>query len=195
MSADALRILLVEHDKARCAILKDGLSEAGCTDVVVIRHARNLLRRIVDTAPDVIFIDLGIPDRALLEQMLEVSRSVRRPVAIFVDRSDPDMTAAAVDAGVGAYIIDGLRKERVKSILELAVSRFQAFDRIREELDRAKQALEERKLVDRAKGILMKERSLSEEEAYALLRKAAMNENRRVAEVAQSLVTAQRLLK
>lgn len=195
MSAETLRILLVEHDEARCSLLKEGLSEAGCTNVVVVRHTHNLLRRIVDATPDVIFIDLGDPDRGLLEQMLDVSRSVRRPVAIFVDRSDPDMTAAAVDAGVGAYIIDGLKKERVRSILELAVSRFQAFDRIREERDRAKQALEDRKLIDRAKGILMRERSLSEEEAYALLRKAAMSDNRRIAEVARSLVTAERLPK
>lgn len=195
MSAETLRILLVEHDEARCSLLKEGLSETGCTNVVVVRHTHNLLRRIVDATPDVIFIDLGDPDRGLLEQMLDVSRSVRRPVAIFVDRSDPDMTAAAVDAGVGAYIIDGLKKERVRSILELAVSRFQAFDRIREERDRAKQALEDRKLIDRAKGILMRERSLSEEEAYALLRKAAMSDNRRIAEVARSLVTAERLPK
>ncbi len=195
MSASSLRILLVEHDEVRRSIVEEGLSEAGCTDVIVIRQTQNLLRRIADAAPDVIFIDLGAPDRDRLEQTLQVSRAVRRPVAIFVDRSDPDMTAAAVEAGVGAYIIDGLKKERMKSILELTVSRFQMFDRIREELDRTKQALEERKLVDRAKGILMRERGLTEEDAYALLRKAAMNENRRVVEVAQSVLTAARLLK
>ncbi len=195
MSANSLRILLVEHDTVRRSIVEEGLSEAGCTDVIVIRQTQNLLRRIADAAPDVIFIDLGAPDRDRLEQTLQVSRAVRRPVAIFVDRSDPDMTAAAVEAGVGAYIIDGLKKERMKSILELTVSRFQMFDRIREELDRTKQALEERKLVDRAKGILMRERGLTEEDAYALLRKAAMNENRRVVEVAQSVLTAARLLK
>jgi len=105
------------------------------------------------------------------------------------------MIAAAVDAGVSAYIVDGLRKERVKSILELAVSRFRAFNRMREELDRTKQALEERKTVERAKGILMKERGINELEAYALLRRVAMNENRRLADVAQSVVTAARLLK
>jgi response regulator NasT len=114
---------------------------------------------------------------------------------MFVDHSDTDMIRAAVESGVGAYVVDGLRKERVKSILDMAVSRFNAFSQLRDELERAKQELEDRKTVERAKGILMKERGLSEEAAYGLLRKAAMNENRRVAEVAQSVVTAARLLK
>jgi response regulator NasT len=114
---------------------------------------------------------------------------------MFVDHSDTDMIRAAVESGVGAYVVDGLRKERVKSILDMAVSRFNAFSQLRDELERAKQELEDRKIVERAKGILMKERGMTEEAAYSLLRKAAMNENRRVAEVAQSLVTATRLLK
>jgi response regulator NasT len=156
---------------------------------------QNLMRRIVDTDPDVIFIDLENPNRDVLEQMFQVSRSVSRPIAMFVDRSDTDMIAAAVDAGVGAYVVDGLRKERIKAVLDMAVSRFNAFSKLRDELDRAKAALDERKVVERAKGILMKERRLTEEAAYALLRKAAMNENRRITEVAQSVVTAARLLK
>ncbi len=193
--SENLRILLVDQNAMRAAILEEGLRAAGCAQVVVVKEMQNLLRRIVDEDPDVIFIDLENPNRDVLEQMFQVSRSVRRPVAMFVDRSDTETIAAAVEAGVGAYIVDGLRKERVKPVLDLAMSRFQAFNRIREERDRAKQALEERKVIDRAKGILMKERNLSEEDAYALLRKAAMNENRRVAEVAQSIVTAARLLK
>ncbi len=195
MSERGLRILLVDQNVMRASVLEEGLREAGCNDVTVVRDMQNVLRRIVDADPDVIFIDLENPNRDVLEQMFQVSRLVRRPIAMFVDRSDTDMIAAAVDAGVGAYIVDGLKKERVKSILELAVSRFHAFNRIRDELENAKQALEERKILDRAKGILMKERNLSEEQAYTLLRKAAMNENRRVVEVAQSVLTAARLLK
>jgi response regulator NasT len=163
--------------------------------VTLVRDMQNLMRRIVDADPDVIFIDLENPNRDVLEQMFQVSRYVRRPIAMFVDRSDTDMIEAAVNAGVGAYVVDGLRKERVKAILDTAVSRFNAFDRMREELDRAKQALDERKTVDRAKGILMRERNLTEEQAYSLLRKTAMNENRRIVEVAQSIVTAAGLLK
>ncbi len=190
-----LRILIVDQNVVRASILEDGLREAGYCNVAVVRDMQNLMRRILDIDPDVVFIDLENPNRDVLEQMFQVSRSVRRPIAMFVDRSDTDMIAAAVDAGVGAYVVDGLKKERVKSILDTAVSRFNSFNKLREELDRAKAALDDRKIVERAKGILMKERGLSEDAAYSLLRKAAMNESKRISEVAQSLVTAARLFK
>ena len=195
MSDLDLRILLVDQNVTRASILEEGLREAGYADVTVVRDMQNLLHRIVDEDPDVIFIDLENPNRDVLEQMFQVSRCVRRPVAMFVDRSDSDMIKAAVEAGVGAYIVDGLKKERVKAILEMAVSRFNAFSELRDELERARQALSERKLVERAKGILMQEKSLNEEAAYALMRKAAMNEGRRVVEIAQAVVTATGLLK
>ncbi len=191
----SLQILVVDQNVMRASVLEDGLREAGYGRVTVVRDMQNLMRRILEIDPDVIFIDLENPNRDVLEQMFQVSRSVRRPIAMFVDRSDTDMIVAAVDAGVGAYVVDGLRKERVKSILDMAVIRFNAFSKLRDELDKARAALDERKLVERAKGILMKERGLSEEAAYALLRKAAMNENRRVIDVAQSVVTAARLLR
>lgn len=114
---------------------------------------------------------------------------------MFVDRSDTDMIEAAIDAGIGAYVVDGLKRERVKSIFDIAVSRHNAFNKLRDELERAKAALDERKLVERAKGILMKERVMTEEAAYALLRRAAMNENRRIVEVAQSIIATAPLLK
>ena len=195
MSDPLLHILLVDQNLMRASVLEEGLREAGYTRVTVVRDMQNLLRRIVDADPDVIFIDLENPNRDVLEQMFQVSRCVRRPIAMFVDTSDTDMIRAAVEAGVGAYVVDGLRKERVKSILDMAVSRFDAFSQLREERDRARQELEERKLIERAKGILMKQRGMSEDGAYGLLRKAAMNENRRLAEVAQSVLTASRLLK
>jgi response regulator NasT len=195
MSDSSLRILIVDQNVTRAAILEDGLREAGLNDVIVVRDMQNLLKRIVDTAPDVIFIDLENPNRDVLEQMFQVSRVVQRPIAMFVDKSDAGMTEAAVTAGVSAYVVDGLKKERIHSILELTISRFKAFNQLRTELDRTKQALEERKLVDRAKGILMKERGFTEEQAYALLRKAAMNENLKLTQVAQSIITAAKLLK
>jgi response regulator NasT len=191
----SFRILIVDQNVMRASVLEDGLREAGYVNVTVLRDMQNLMRRIVDIEPDVIFIDLENPNRDVLEQMFQVSRCVQRPIAMFVDRSDTDMIEAAVEAGVGAYVVDGLKKERVKAVLDMAVIRFNAFNKLRGELDRARAALDERKLVERAKGILMKERGLSEEAAYALLRKAAMNENRRINEVAQSVVTAAKLFK
>src|SRR5262249_62308294 len=127
--------------------------------------------------------------------MFQMSRAVRPPVAMFVDHSDADSIRSAVDAGVSAYIVDGLKKERIKSILDLCISRFHAFSRLQTELEQARNALDERKLIDRAKGILMKAKSLSEEDAYGLMRRTAMNENKKLAEIAQSVVTAAELLK
>ena len=195
MSDADLRILIIDENVVRASILEDGLREAGHTRVSVISSMRELLRQIVEADPEVIFIDLENPNRDVLEQMFQVSRSVRRPIAMFVDRSDTASIEAAIDAGVSAYVVDGLRKERVKPILDMTISRFNAFNRLREELDRTKQALEDRKVIEKAKGILMKTRNIPEEEAYALLRKTAMNESRRVAEVAAGLVMAAQLLR
>jgi response regulator NasT len=189
------RVLIVDQNLLRAAVLEDGLREAGYADLVVVRDMQNLLRRIVDEEPDVILIDLENPNRDVLEQMFQVSRVVRKPVAMFVDRSDRGAIEAAIDAGVGAYVVDGLRKERVHSIVDMAISRFRAFEKLRTELDDTRQQLADRKLIDRAKGILMKQRGVSEEKAYELLRKAAMDANLRIAQVAQSVVTAAELLK
>lgn len=191
----SLKIVIVDKNPVRAAILEDGLREAGHVQVVRIEETAHLLARVYAIDPDVILIDLENPSRDILEQMFQVSRAVRRPVAMFVDQSDKASIEAAVDAGVSAYIVGGLRKDRVKNILDLCVSRFNAFARLQDELERTRSALEERKVIDRAKGILMAAKSLSEDAAYALLRKTAMNENKKIAEVAQSVVMAAELLK
>ena len=191
----SLKIVIVDKNPIRAAILEDGLRDAGHIQVVRIDETSHLLARIYTIDPDVILIDLENPSRDVLEQMFQVSRAVRRPVAMFVDQSDTASIEAAVDAGVSAYIVGGLQKERIKNILDLCISRFNAFARLQDELDRTRTALEERKVIDRGKGILMKARKLTEEEAYALLRKTAMNEKKKIAEVAQSVITAAELLK
>jgi two-component system, response regulator / RNA-binding antiterminator len=177
------------------AILEEGLREAGYSGVVRISGMQSLLARIYAFDPDIIVIALENPNRDILEQMFQVSRAVRRPIAMFVDQSDAASIQASVDAGVSAYIVDGLKKERIKSILDLCVFRFNAFSRLQEELDRTKLALEERKVIDRAKGILMKLKGLTEEEAYGLMRSTAMREKKKIGEIAQSILTALELLK
>src|SRR6516165_12311970 len=191
----SLKIVIVDESPVRAAILADGLREAGFTQVARIEETANLLANIYAVDPDVILIDLENPSRDVLEQMFQVGRAVRRPIAMFVDQSDKASIEAAVDAGVSAYIVGGLRKERIKNILDLCVSRFNSFARLRDELERARTALEERKVIDRAKGILMTAKNLTEEAAYAQLRRTAMNESKKIAEVAQSVVTAAELLK
>jgi response regulator NasT len=189
------KIVIVDENPIRAAILEDGLREAGYIQVVRIDETANLLARIYALDPDIILIDLENPSRDVLEQMFQVSRVVKRPIAMFVDDSDSASIQASVDAGVSAYIVDGLKKERMKHILDLCISRFNAFARIQTELDKTKTALEERKVIDRAKGVLMAAKNLNEEQAYALMRKTAMNENKKIAEIAQSIVMASDLLK
>jgi response regulator NasT len=195
-SRDAsLKIAIVDESPIRAAILEDGLREAGFTQVERIEETRNLLARVYALDPDVILIDLESPSRDMLEQMFQMSRVVKRPVAMFVDQSDSASIQAAVDAGVSAYIVGGLKKERITSILDLCISRFNAFSRLQGELDRAKDALNERKVIDRAKGVLMKAKNLSEEAAYALMRKTAMNEGKKIVDIAQSVITAAEMFK
>ena len=196
MSAESSpKIVIVDENPIRAAILEDGLREAGFTAVEHIREMQNLLARIYALDPDVIVIDLENPSRDVLEQMFQVSRAVRRPVAMFVDQSDSESARASVDAGVSSYIVDGLKKERIKPILDLCISRFNAFSKLQDELDRTKSALEQRKVIDRAKGIVMKLKGLTEDEAYVLLRSTAMREKKKIGDIAQSIITAAELLK
>ncbi len=189
------KIVIVDESPIRAAILEEGLREAGYVDVQHIREMQNLLARVYALDPDVIVIDLENPSRDVLEQMFQVSRAVRRPVAMFVDQSDSEAARASVEAGVSSYIVDGLKKERIKPILDLCISRFNAFSKLQDELERTKSALEDRKIIDRAKGIVMKLKGLTEEEAYVLLRSTAMREKKKIGDIAQSIITAAELLK
>jgi response regulator NasT len=188
------KIVIIDESPVRAAILEEGLREAGYERLTLVSEMTELARRVYALDPDVILIDLENPSRDVLEQMFQVSRAVRRPIAMFVDQSDAAMIQASVDAGVSCYIVDGLKKERVRAILDMTISRFNAFSSLERELREAKSALAERKIIDRAKGILMRQKKLTEEEAYGLLRSAAMNNGRKLADVAQSVVTAAELL-
>jgi response regulator NasT len=190
-----LRIVIVDQNPLRTAILRDGLREAGHEQVVIVEGALDLERRLAEIDADIVLIDLENPNRDVLEQMIRISGVQARPVAMFADRSDSAMIAAAIDAGVSAYVVDGLKKERVKSIVDLSISRFNAFSRLREELAAAKSQLADRKAIDQAKGLVMKAKNISEEQAYAMMRKVAMNEGKKIADVARSILTAAELLK
>ena len=194
MAGRDLSILIIDENKLRAAIIEDGLREAGHQTVAVLHSVKDAARTIVDSGPDVVVIDLENPGRDQLEHFFSLSRALKKPIAMFVDRSDASEIEAAVDAGVSAYVVDGLKKERVKPILDMAISRFNAFARLTRELEEARSALEDRKIIDEAKAILMKSRSLSEADAYALMRRTAMNQNRKLVDIAQSLITAARLL-
>ncbi|KGK79440.1 chemotaxis protein CheY [Thalassobacter stenotrophicus] len=189
-----LRILVVEQDQERARNIIDALVEAGWPNARAIGNTSRLEREIAAHTPDIVLIDLANPDRDTLEQIAVATESRERPVALFVDRTDEGLTQAALAAGVSAYVVDGLQMNRIRSVLETAIARFQIMRQMQSELDAAKRALGDRKTIDRAKGILMRQRALSEDEAYQLLRKTAMDQGRKVIDVAQALVTAADLL-
>lgn len=189
-----MRIVIIDDSGLRASVLEEGLREAGFEDIHVVAPHGAFVARVERMAPDVVLMDLGNPSRDTLEEMLMVSRALAKPIAMFVDQSDDSMIGAAIDAGVSAYVVDGLRKERVKPIIDLAIRRFNAFARMQAELTEARSELADRKTIDRAKAILMSSRSLSEPEAYALLRSAAMNQGKKMVDVAAALITASDLL-
>ena len=193
--AKGLSIVVVERDRQRALMIVDGLREAGAFEVFVIGENIGLARRIAERNPDLVLIDAGNPSRDVLEDLTLASAPMERPVAMFVDQSDAALTQAAIEAGVSAYVVDGLRAERIKPILDAAIARFHMMQKMRFELAETRRALEERKVIDRAKGILMRARGIGEEEAYGLLRKAAMDQGKKLADMAQALVMATDLLK
>ncbi|MDU0343589.1 ANTAR domain-containing response regulator [Bosea rubneri] len=190
-----LRILIVDANQVRAAIIEEGLREAGYHELVRVSGTTGLVAAIERHDPDVVVVDLENPSRDALADMFLVSRHVKRPITMFVDQSDAASIEEAVEAGVSAYIVDGLKKERLKPILQTCISRFNAFSRLQQELDEARSQLDDRKTIDRAKGIVMRLKGLSEEEAYALLRKTAMNEKRKLVDIARSIITAAEVLK
>ncbi len=192
--SERLSIIVVEADRDRALMIVDSLREAGDNDITVISEVSSVARQIAERSPDVVLVDLTSPTRDMIEELTLATTPLDRPVAVFVDQSDDSLTKAAIEAGVSAYVVDDLRPERLRPVMSAAITRFNMFRRMRDELAETKRALEERKILDRAKGLLMKARGIDEDEAYALLRKTAMDRGKKISEVAASLVTAADLL-
>ncbi len=189
-----LSIIVVEPDCDRALMIVDSLKKAGDNEIRVISEFSSISRQITEFQPDVVLVDLSSPTRDMIEELTFATSPLERPVAVFADKSDDGLTKAAIEAGVSAYVVDDLRPERLRPVLAAAVARFNMFRRMRDELTETKRALEERKIIDRAKGLLMKARGISEDEAYALIRKTAMDQGKKISDVAQALVTAADLL-
>lgn len=189
-----LRIVVVEQDRERAISIVDALKEACDCDVLVIGDPSGLSRQIAAHGPDIVLIDVDNPTRDMMEELTLASGPLDRPVAMFVSGNSDGLAEAAIEAGVSAYVVDGLEPSRMKAVMDTAIARFSYVRQMREELAETRRALEERKIIDRAKGLLMKAKAIDEEAAYALLRKTAMDQGRRVADVADALVTAAGLL-
>jgi two-component system, response regulator / RNA-binding antiterminator len=188
-----MRLLLVDPDPARAALVAEGL--AGLSPLELERAPSLGEAELSRFKPDLIIIACDSPDRDTLEGLREATQNNPRPVVMFVDRSEPGLAEEAVRAGVAAYIVDGLQPARVRSILEVAMTRFQLMQQLRNDLTKAQSDLASRKTVERAKGLLMKERQVGEEEAYAILRKLAMNSGRSIAAIAADLLSFHGALK
>ncbi|MDJ0820279.1 MAG: ANTAR domain-containing protein [Paracoccaceae bacterium] len=192
--SDRLTVVVVEEDRDRAIAIDVALKQTTDCDVFVIDHSSGLARRIAAHAPDIVLIDVDNPTRDMLEELTLASGPLERPVAMFVSNAAGGLAQTAIEAGVSAYVVDGLSPERIKPVMDTAIARFSMVRQMRTELAETRRALEERKVIDRAKGLLMKARGIDEDAAYALLRKTAMDQGRRVADVAESLVTASGLL-
>lgn len=189
----SLKIMLVDQHPGRSAILEQALSDAGHRVVARIEPGRSLAREVRGSEPDIIIIDMEAPGRDTLEQMREIGRDQPKPIILFSNKRDGEYIRQAVQAGVSAYVVDGLSRERIMPIVEVAMARFREFEALRQELHETKNQLADRKVIDKAKGVLMQRKGLSEDAAYQLLRKAAMDRNMRVAEVARTLLALEGL--
>ena len=189
-----MRVAIIDESASRAAVIREGLAALDDCELFVVTERRGLVARIGEIAPDVVLIDLGNPSRDVLEEYFAVSRALDRPIAMFVDESDEESIAASVDAGVSAYVVDGFAANRIRSLLDLAMRRFNAFARLQSELAEARGALAQRETIDRAKRILMDSRGLPEPQAYAEMRKAAMQSGKRIADIAEAIVTAHQLI-
>jgi len=186
---ESLRVLLIDENRGRLALLEQALSDAGYLVIAKINTGEDLAAQVRQHAPDVIIVDLESPDRDTLEHMHTISREQPRPIVMFAEDEDSNTIHKAIKAGVSAYIVDGLSSNRVKPVMEVAITRFREYQALREELSRAKVSLEERKLLDRAKAMLIKNRGMSEEEAHQAIRKLAMDRGIKLAEAARNIIS------
>ena len=189
-----MRIAIVDESAPRASIIEEGLSSLEGCEIFTLTSRDGLLARIAEIEPDIVFMDLGNPSRDVLEEYFAVSRALDRPIAMFVDESDDASIAASFDAGVSTYVVDGLAANRIQPLLQMTMRRFEAFARLEAELAEAQGKLAERETIDNAKRILMKTKGLTEPAAYAELRQKAMSSNRRIADIADAVVTAYELM-
>lgn len=189
-----LKVMVIDESAGRAALLQRALTDAGYEIIARVEHGMNLLERVEEVKPDVIIIDMEMPDRDTLEQLHTIHKDQPRPIVMFADNSESDVIEAAVKAGVSAYVVDGLNPERVKPIMDVAIARFREFQALREELEQTKSTLADRKVIDKAKGIIMKQRGTDEAEAYKSLRKMAMDSNKRISEIAKDVIAIAELL-
>jgi response regulator NasT len=191
----ALRVLLIDDGAHRVSLIRDELTRQGHLVVGVVDQALQIHDCVLRLQPDVVIVDAESPSRDTLEHLAAVSSSSPRPVVVFAEDSSQGPMQQALKAGVSAYVIAGLNPQRLMPVLQVAIARFEQDRALRGQLDAAQSQLSERRLIERAKGLLMDDVGLSEEQAYRHLRKLAMDRGQRLAQVAERIVQARELLR
>ncbi|CDK97401.1 putative response regulator receiver and ANTAR domain protein (Response regulator NasR) [Magnetospirillum gryphiswaldense MSR-1 v2] len=190
----SLRVIVVDDEADRAQSVRQALEGAGFVVVATFGTGADLPRKLAELAADVVIVDIDSPDRDTLEDMRRVTMEQRRPVVMFAQDGKPETIKAAIEAGVAAYVVDGLKPDRVRPVVDVAIARFAQFQELRGELDKARTTLAERKLIEKAKGILMKRRKVDEDEAYGLMRRMSMDQKSRLIDVANKIIEAAELL-
>ena len=184
-----LNVTIVDDDSGRSIILERALKDAGYAVLAILSSKDNLLIHIEKEQPDMIIVDLDSPSRDSLESMRIVTQHNPKPIVMFTNDTDDSMISEAINAGVSAYVVDGFNEKRIKPIMDVAIARFREFQALRNELKKTQNTLEERKTMDKAKGIIMDQRNCNEEEAYKILRKLSMENNKRMVEIAEQIIS------
>ena len=184
-----LNVTIIDDDSGRSIILERALKDAGYEVIAILSSKDNLLLHIEKVQPDMIIVDLDSPSRDSLESMRIVTQHNPKPIVMFTNDADDSMICEAINAGVSAYVVDGFNEKRIKPIMDVAIARFREFQALRNELKKTRSTLEERKTTDKAKGIIMDQKQCNEDEAYKILRKLSMENNKRIVEVAEQIIT------
>ena len=189
-----LTVMLVDNEPARAAIVEQAMMDSGYRVIRRLDNAKNLTEAVTKFQPDMVIIDIESPDRDVLENMSRLTQNNPRPIVMFAEEDDSHHVAAAIRAGVSAYVVDGVKSGSVKAILQVAIARFREFHALRSELETVKSQLEDRKLIDKAKGLIMKHQKCDEPAAYQALRKLAMDRSQRMTDVARNIISVMELM-
>lgn len=193
ITQEKLKILLIDESEQRSQTMQEILSQINCEIIAILKPGFDLLARVIQYQPDVIMIDIELPDRDILENLKSIQSNAPKPMIMFSQDDDGQMIRRAVEVGVSAYVVDGIQEKRLRPILDAAIATFEQYQQLRNELDDTREELQQRKTIEKAKGLLMKHRKVSEADAYKLMRKTAMDQKKKIIDIAESLISSAEL--
>jgi response regulator NasT len=193
-SIDKLKVMLIDEARERSRSIADILESIDCDVIAIVAPHNDLLEQVENHQPDIVIIDIDLPDRDILENLRNVQSSIPWPMIMFSQDDDGHTIRRAVQAGVSAYVVDGIQAARVRPILDAAIATFDQYQLLQKQLEVTRTELDKRNKVERAKTILMKQRNIDDTQAYQLIRKTAMDQQRKVVDIAERIIDAAELL-